>query len=85
MCAEIAKETEEELAINIKSVPNATDREGQPQEKNTEKEKLPGIQEKGKEMAEQASYIFNITDLHLENQIGKYKERGPDCLDLKEI
>ena len=85
MCAEIAKETEEELAINIKSVPNATDREGQPQEKNTEKEKLQEIQEKEKEMADQASHTFNITVLDLENLMGKYKERGPDCLDLKEI
>ena len=36
-------------------------------------------------MAEHSSHTFNITVLDLETLMGKYKERGPDCLDLKAI
>ena len=75
----------EEVAINAKGDPHGTDRGEPVLDKGSENEKLQEIKNREKEMAEHSSHTFNITVLDLENLMGKYKERGPDCLDLKEI
>ena len=50
-----------------------------------EDEKKRAIENEEKEMADNASHTFPITVLDLEDLMGKYKERGADCLDLKAI
>ena len=54
-------------------------------DKENENAKLQEIQEEEANMAAKSSHTFGITVLELENLMGKYKERGQDCLDLKEI
>ena len=50
-----------------------------------EDEKKRAIENEEKEMTDNASHTFPITVLDLEDLMGKYKERGADCLDLKAI
>ena len=85
LCSAGQVEQTEEIPIMMRNEIHITDRGNQISDKGNENEKLQEIQNQEKELADNSSHTFPISVLDLENLMGKYKERGSECLDLREI